>query len=474
MNIKLIYFAALLFLIFSCTDNETDVDDNPDQEEGVNLEAVIDIITGSSEKVWKLNEANFSNAQVSDLNITSLFNVQDDEFRFLSTTNNSLELRHVRGFDINTQGQDLNSIQSDSNASSLTVDLSLADASSFQFTNNTDTYRFTYDEVNELLSGTIIFEGGATLDLILEEKVLTDYIDAPLTTSNMVELFTFEGLGRVGFKVSPSDNSLFITVRVDQLGLGAQQAIKYDLDTDQATTFNYVFHDFATKTIEFIDGSIVSFGGTGIEVFDYSFNAIIEEYRPSPPVNIPILIGSASLDDTIYYLGGNGHGPLGALISIQQPTDGEITTLVDLGSENEKNNADGEIVDNIAYIFGGQNVPFNTPDPNANQIISYNIETEQLQILNENTLDVLLFNSFTSTVENIIYVASGDASGDQDGDGNYLGAFNTLDQSMQEISISIPNNEQIIHFQATADSFYIITSRSVDNTIIHTLYRSTI
>ena len=475
MSYKILRILVLAFLIVACSQddgNRIEVLVDPPLIDTAQLDAIIDLITNGDEKVWQIDRALLTNSTVSNLDITALFNVQDDEFRFSNDGLNQISLRHIRGYALNSQGTTFEIIATDINASSLNIDFEPFDEQEFIFATSDFSYSISANIETENIQLTLIPESGVSFNFTLEEKTLDDYATAPTSIENLVELFSFDDQGRFGFKYSPATNNLFITVHVDQLGLGEQQALRYNLETSQLSTYGFNREDFFSKAIEFIDNGIVSTGGRSTEVYDENFDAFIDSYEPSPQDFAPLVFGSAALDNAIYFIGGFNYGPIGTILGVMpQPIRDDINILEIDDGFVERTSTDGEIIDNIIYFFGGQEVPIdNQADGISNDVLTYNIETQQIT---RGTLNVQLPNVVTGYFENLIFVGSSFAEGDQDQDGNYIGVFNTLDGLLQEINISIPDNKYIAHIQANENALFIITeNENNDVSPSHRVYRA--
>jgi hypothetical protein len=340
----------------------------------------------------------------------------------------------------------------------------------YQVTINPDTGDLSLDQSGitlqlathtELATINIIQPDGQTdLSVNLTPKTGADYVQVASTLTNPQELFNFDtGIFRVGFKVSPSQNSIYLTNRNDLAGLGVQQAFKYNLISNTLSSFEYSLQDFATKNIEFLENKVVSIGGNAFENMDYEFIGV----NPYTPINnAAVSNGTASLNDTAYLFSGivNGSDTAIATWTMGSANFQDVATLpVSL------NDMDGEIVNQVLYMFGGWDTPFSS-DAGSNIIYTFHVDTgAQDQI----TIPVNLRETYTSTVENIIYVG-GLQPIDTNNDGQfddlnpYLGAFNTLDHSLQEIALNVGgilDNKRLVHLQVVGDKAFLVTSENL-------------
>ena len=82
---KKIFMCQIVICIVSCaSDDNNGTIINKSSLEGLR-EANIQLLAGNSEKVWRISQATSQNEQ-DTLNISSNFNVVDDEFVFTDTT----------------------------------------------------------------------------------------------------------------------------------------------------------------------------------------------------------------------------------------------------------------------------------------------------------------------------------------------------------------------------------------------------
>jgi hypothetical protein len=258
-------------------------------------------------------------------------------------------------------------------------------------------------------------------------------------------------------------------VQSQQLGL------KYNLDTNTLTTFDFLQQDFATKNIEFLEGKVVSLGGFQFQAMDYEFS----EVDTFMSVNDPLIFnGTAALDDTVYIFGDyDNNNPDTNTILTWNIGDTDYQNVASLPGGLTK--MDGEIVDQTLYMFGGWSL--SQSDFGSNTLYTYNINTGTQ---NQIGLPVTLRDVYTSTVEHIIYVMGHEAF-DTDNDGlvdtttPYLGAFNTLDASFQEITLNLDNiltGKDLIHFQVLGNKAYIILSESIGapDGFVNSVYEATL
>ena len=479
-NSFLILFALSLLFNYSCANEDdqikpvTEDPENQDPNNPLNLtlDEVIEIFSGgNNDKIWKISSAVVSNTNgVDQLDITNLFNVKDDEFRFVSS-NQTIDMRHKRGFYINSLGTDMDSFKSDKNVSSIQASLMTIQEPTISFEGLQGLYTFSLLENNSIIKCNITNES-YLLELELAEKTLNDFLPAANSISNPIELFQFQtGIFRVGFKHSQANESLYITNRND-LEVFGQLAFKIDLQNGLTEELSFTQQDFATKNIEFIEDQVVSIGGSKFELFDFNFeNPIITDEVPG---NAIVSNGSASLDDTAYLFGGLVNGAIDVLSTwnINQADYTDITTL-----PFELDDLDGEIIDQKLYMFGGREIG-NPQNQGSNIVYIYDLDLDQTTQI---VIPVTLRETYTSIVEQLIYVG-GLQPVDEDADGNYelspfIGVFNTTNNEFTSLDIDLGNvldNKRLVHFQAKDEKGYFITSENLGapNGFINRVYEA--
>lgn len=465
-NLKTVLCIVLVAISFINCSND---DDTTDQDPVVmtpevldtadSLTEIIEGLTANSTKTWKIESAEFSD---SPSDISNLYNLRDEEFQFSLNSSSQVELHWKKGFQI-APGEDIESIKSDINVSSenLAIEILISDEIT-NISSPDDEFIANYNIDSQQIFGLIYFDSQSDpLSVVLSEKLESDYVKPTSTLDNPNELFTFNtGIFRVGFKVSQAQNALYVTNRNDLGQLGEQRAYRYDLNTDILGTLIFTEQDFATKNIEFIDNEIISLGGDSFEIFSTDFAAINKTL--STQGNALISNGSAALDSEIYVFGGIVNGGSDNL-SIYNSTLNNFTDVAT--TPFELNDVDGEIVDQKLYMFGGWSSPDNT-STGSDVVHVYDLEENSFSQVQ---LPIFLKETYTSVVENLIYVGGFQAADiDDDGDFErfpYLGVFNTLDGSFTEITLNIGDlldNNRLVHLQVVSDKAYFISSETLE------------
>lgn len=473
MRKSCIYIASLLIIIsgfYSCSnDDDNTIISTPPIEETVDVEAIIERLTGGDSKIWKIQEGFVILNDGTSADFMNEYNVQDDEFTF-TLEGNTVTLKWKKGFGMNINVDTFEDFLSDKNEASVTYQVSINPDTGVLSLNQSG---ITLQLAANIDIGTINLiqaDGQTDLSVNLIPKSTVDYVQIPTTLSTPQELFSFDtGVPRVGFKISQSQNSLYLTNRNDLDGLGAQQAFKYDLSNGALTAIEFTQQDFATKNIEFIEGTVLSIGGARFQALDYELTGV-ESFIEIDPFTTLIFNGTASLDDTVYTFGNSGSSNI---ISTWRIGDESTQVLATIPAPSDIAFMDGEIIDQVLYIFGGWDSDFVGSDI----LYTYNIDTG---IQNQIQLPATIQQAYTSTVENLIYVLGVRPFNNNQNQNKVFGLYNTLDGSFEEINIDSLNadlvNKNIEQLQVSGNKVYFVTSESLGtpNGYTNSVYEATL
>ncbi|MEP0266537.1 hypothetical protein [Dokdonia sp.] len=465
--LSILTLLAILTSIYSCqSDDDVEGTFPPPTEETADIEAIIERLTGGSTKTWKIEEGFVVLNDGGNAGFVDEYNVQDDEFRF-TLDNGNVSLVWKKGFGMNINVDTFEEFFSDKNEASVTYQVTIDPDTGVLSLNQSGITLQLAENVDVGTINLIQTDGQTDLSISLSPKTAADYIQVANTLSSPQELFSFNtGIARVGFKVSQSQNSLYLTNRND-LVQSQQLAFKYNLGNNTLTSIDFLLPDFATKNIEFIEGNVLSLGGARFQTLDYELTGV-QSFIEIDPFTTLIFNGTASLDDTVYSFGNSSSSDL---ISTWNTGDASMQALATIGAPSDIAFMDGEIIDQILYIFGGWDSDF----PGSNTLYTYDINTgDQNQI----QLPVVIQQAFTSTVENLIYVLGVEPF--STAQNRVFGAYNTLDGSFQEINTdsldAILANKIIEQFQVTGDKAYFVISENLGapNGFTNRVYEATL
>jgi hypothetical protein len=444
-NIGLVAIAAVLSI--SCDNQEVDV---PGATESAEF---IANLTGGNEKAWKIEKAILRNSSTVELDVTEEYTMKDDLFLISSSSNNTIDLKWEQGLIFKARATNVQEFNTDERASSVKQTLNYLGTDN-AFRNSAANYYLEYDEVTEKISGTIFLSDDAKIDVVLSEKRAEDYLQAPQNLNAVSLLFELPQTSLwAGMKYSRANNTLFVntpTLPWVTNNLEIRTAA-FNTTTEVLTTNQFLeTNDHPWTNLEAINDVVYNVGGAKIQTFDTSFGVPTSEFNIDIPGPGPIMLeyGSSSIDGDIYIFGGTLNSFDFSEIGVFRPgTQNTVEILTTLPSKMPF--ADGEIVGDILYIFGGHRGVGTGSNPNN---FKYNLVTGELS-----SFEMPVSISFTSTavVQNLIYVA-GIRSIDN-GIKSYVGVYNTITGTFAEIPLDFITNpeEYIYKVDATEDTIYM-------------------
>ena len=439
----------------------------------------ITILTADSEQVWRIETAQLKNIY-GEFDVSNNFNIKDDELIFRNTPSQSsksstdfegtLEWRRHNRLNEFAENQEetlvddyispaILSFDFKENSSS---DLSTADAE-FDFSINADGN----------IEGTILYEDAAddytTLDVILTEKLASDYKQVPTSTLQFTEAFTFDSdrvdSGAVGMAGSLSDNSFFVALRdTDPVSAAnVERVIRFDLELNNFTERYFETSDFVTKHVIPYNGKLLVAGGQRINTYELDLSGTVTsspDYGSSVSAGYIGLsrFGAAIQDDSIYLIGGQLDAVANTIykFDVFNETVSEFTTL-----PMPRFGARSEIVNNKLYAFGGTE-EFFTP-PATNSIFIYDFDS---QSFTTESMPKAVNLTYTGKIENLIYVAGridifDDSNSIVDRE-PFLGVYNTNTGTFTELETNLTSpDKETIHSMAVFDNkIYIIYGQS--------------
>ena len=281
--------------------------------------------------------------------------------------------------------------------------------------------------------------------------------------------FNFEsnaisGIARAGMTGSYTDNSIFIATREDELSY-SDRILKFNLDTSNITETLFDSGDYATKRIHVIESQLLVIGGQYITAYTLDLSG-------GDPTSVShgktlTRFGTTTLNDNVYIIGGDLNNIEAEKIFSWNI---ETNTLADFSLLPEfKFGADGTIVNDNLYVFGGTITYPPSASPSSTTAYKININNpsnvETFQI--EQAIDI----AFVEKFQNLIYVAGQIYTKDENNEvisnNPTVGVYNTLDNTYQELSTNLNNTSgfETIHQMCILNGkMYIIYGESgVDN-----------
>lgn len=462
-SINLCLAALLVNLTFtSCKKDDVN-------NESVNSNETTELLTGGSEKTWRISEATLINGN-NELNISENFNVKDDEFVFKGNASNGV-LVWKKGYEINTDAAIAEEALLDKYVSNVISSFSLQNGSTTDLSTDLNGSTFTINE-DETISVKMTNTNATTLEFTLVAKQPSDYVSAPQQGLNFSNAFTFNSVGIHGYAPgmigSYSDNSFFLVTRegVDYSDpqnpiTGPERVLKFDKETNQITERLFHKDDYASKQLHIIGNKLIAFGGQYINTYDLDLSS-----EPTSIAHNKVLsrFGIAVLDDNAYIIGGDINNIESNKIFKWNLETETLTEFASLPQGVFGGRA--TIVGDYLYVFGGRE--FFVPLDGTKMVHKINInnpnDISTFQI--NNTMD----NSFVQKHEHLIYIAGNNEISDYQNNTwtqeFFIGVYNTLDDTYQEIPTnltSITNKDTIHQMCVFNDKIYVLFGDGLDD-----------
>jgi hypothetical protein len=462
----------------SQTDDDPMQDPEPTPEEVLAQERTTNItaLTADSEKVWRIESAQLTNIYGS-FDISANFNIQDDEIIFknaplgsgksLTEFEGTIEWRQNN--DIDPFAQSVEGALLDSYVSPFSFAFDFKEESSTDLT--AIDFDFTITSENNI-QGILVLEEAAddmaTLEVILVEKLESDYQQAPQEELQFSEVFTFSSnsvdSGAVGMAGSLATNAFFVALRdiLPDGSANAERVIRFDLNTGQSNERYTNIPDFVSKQLIFQGGQLFVAGGQRINIYDLDLQNVPVsgmDYGTSLGGYLGLSrFGTAITDENIYLIGGDLDQDASAIYTYDIASD-QTSFLTSMPAPRFGGRA--EIVNNKLYVFGGT-AEFFTP-PSTDTIFIYDFDTGSFSTEN---MPSALTLSYTGKIENLIYVAGRidvyDADGNRIDREPYLGVYDTRTGIFSELGTDLesPTNETIHSMAVFENKIYILYGKA--------------
>ena len=479
LKIYYLLLAVFLFLFNSCSSD----DDKGNPETEVTINEILAAITNNGEsKTWKIDSARFTNSTVSNLDVTNAFNIKEDEFVF-SASNQTLALEHKQRNHFNKDATDFQTFLLDDYRASVSQSF-VSDTDTgypISFTSSDGQLNLLYIEDNHILAEWSL-DANSTLSFKLIEKNAGDY-ETPTTNLTFTELATIpqefvflESFASADMIASHADNSLYLvySTSVENPDGGnprAEGVIRYDLSSN---TFNNNFYhnaDFFTKR-SCLDATGLNVSGSQ---FYNTYSDLGISSNPEQTVNYNDLLDNyflrhdiVSYDGDTFLIGGNPMhqgepDPFESILKYNPNTE-TLTEIATLPSP--KSRAASEVVDNKIYTFSGT-YSFSESETAETLSYIYDIDSNTFESFD---IPVALGCSFTTSTENLIYVAGQVLTLDPDTNGitdrnAYIGAYNTETNEFTQLTHNLEDSDQLSRISGMAtinDKLYVVYQNSND------------
>ncbi len=479
-TIKITYLllAVIAIQFTSCSSDDDRTPTDPD----ATIDEIIAAITNDgTTRTWKIDSAALTNSSVSGLNVIDAFNINDDEFIF-SVSNQNLVLEHKQRHAFNEDATNFQTFLQDNYQASINYDFTTNSQITSLFTSTNNDLELFYLDDNTIL-GEWNLNSSDRLGFKIRVKTADDYQSAT-TSLNFSELATIpqefgflEHFNSADVVVSNANNSLYIVystdffVNPDGDTPRAEGVIRYDFNSN--TFNNNIYHnaDFFTKRAHVDLGGLYTSGSQ-------FYNTYTDLDIPSNPDTVFynelldyffVRHDIVSYNNETYLLGGNPihqgePNPFNAVLKYNPSTAETLTQIASL--PNPKAHAASELVDGKVYTFGGT-YSFGTVETAETLCYIYDIDSNTFDSFN---IPQALAFSFTTSIENIIYVAGQilvlDPETNSIVDRNaYLGAYDTETNEFTEIAHNLDDSDtfsRISGIAAANGKLYVVYQNSND------------
>lgn len=450
LELTTVFLLGVLVLFYNCnSDNSTQSDDGP-EEATLAGEFIERIENSNNELTYKIVSAFLTNNSIENLNISTSSSLLDDEFKF-TVNNDAISLTWNKGYAVNLQADNVsNSVLDKLNPTFITVLDVVTDSVLSSLSSNTD-MQVSINESFDLQVQLNFTNENSVLVIDLEQKTSSDYLSYS-SISQPVEVFEFQSLGSfLDMQYSLAENSLFIYSRINQ---DEAKFIKYDINSGVDSYKSISGLNSFDKQFELVNGELFGISSHDLTILDYEL--------ATEPITFDCNIcpdswyTTASYNDEIFLIGGYGQLEANRISKFNTNTNSfEIFTSL----PQELTRADGKIYDDKLYIFGGMYIDGNQNFYAYDAIFVYDVNDGTL--LEELSLPTYVTETFVSRHQNLIFVAG---RADDDGAENgistysYLGVFDTVNNSFQEIDISshFPTDYYMRNMAVSGDKMYFL------------------
>ncbi|MGJ8666649.1 MAG: hypothetical protein ACSHW7_09805 [Patiriisocius sp.] len=421
----------------------------------------IEILTGGDAKTWKISSAQLD-ANGTILDLSSNFNITDDEFIFSGTVENGM-LNWRPGHAVNLEGTTNQETLLDYYLGPISSSVTFYTDSGTSLT--TLDGAFTFDVVDaNTITGVLTTSGrqaSGDLSITLTQKMQADYASIPANglDFSLVTSFTTENSNILGAEIatgfigSYSENSFYIITRDDsQITIpgdpGPEQILKFNIDTNTFEENLFYQDQYVTKRLNIINNELVVFGGQFANTYPLNPNG-----DPTSIFQHDLALtrfGFSVQNDLAYITGGDtAQNDLANKIRSYNYITNEIQEIAILPVTRFR--SDNEVVNDKLYIFGGRN-GFNIGNP---------IPEKESYILNILTGEITSFDmpddpysSNASRNEHLIYVGyetrTDNGSDDDDSFDKTInfGVYNTLDDSFTVLAHNLDDSAEFTTIEA--------------------------
>lgn len=456
---KIKSFILLSILILPVCSCQKDEDFIPKKNILKIREVGIKKLVGKNRKIWKVDKAFLTNSKTisnlrgkltanntlenskaagnqSQIDISTNFNVTDDEFEF-SSDNGNLTLIWRKGLEINTSAINAEDAVLDKYVSSELFRLEFDNESSNTLTNEDENLVLEFSQ-KQAVSLSIINLDQSELEFELIEKNAEDFMVPPVDGLMFSKVFSFEANcisgcapGMIG---SYRENSLYISSRENENPLNGvlpERVIQYSLKTDALKNKLFPQSDFVSKQLHIVEDKLYVMGASGVNIYDLNLSTNPRRILHGKKLS---RFGMAVLDENLYLVGGDLNEQESNKVfkwNIDTETLSEFTTLPE-----PKSGARSTIVNDHLYLFGG-----------SEKYYGSEVSDKILRINSKNPVEVEVFRmnkpwefTFVDKFQNLIYVAGyNEERNGPYGIEFFIGAFDTNSNVFTSIKTDLPS-----------------------------------
>lgn len=426
--------------------NTTEEEDPGSEEEAANLAARQDFfatLTLENSQVWKIISAVYQDAMTT-VDLTDNPGITDDELIFAvsgssgpSNPQGSLTWRKRKGFDV------LDNYLNDA--------YQLPEAFTFEVN---EEIRVVLPELELELSenavvGKMYPEAGNTntfITITLAPKTSADYKVPPsnLSFSFLGAIQTESGSSATGIVASATNHQLYVSSR-DDANSRRRNIYKFDIGTGatEATAIDFTTSEFISSRLHVYNDQLIVMGSAHISELALDFSGTPQTMPNGLGTNLS-RAGSAMANSRIYVIGGDVPAGTGQYPPLRlRAYDAELKGFEDVFVfDQERTFADGDIIDDNLYIFGG----LYTIESNGSTSQDY-YDNLLVYNLSENTHETIVLprqlnQTSVARAENLLFVSSTVFVNGTDRELAF-GVFNTHTKTYNDLSWTLNDEAQV-------------------------------
>ncbi|GAA0715027.1 hypothetical protein GCM10009430_08920 [Aquimarina litoralis] len=432
-----IYFFLIITTISCGSDDEGNL-----PEETGDITNTLEILTGDSQKTWRIESARITTEGKSgSFDISNESNVKDDVFIFSTAIVDNPDVSEVQlsviwkqREAVNWNATSIEELYKDVYEKEISFGLQILGTNANTFIGFSGLFDFTV--TNDTITGKIKVAEGVFLEITLKPGLETVITEIPNELSlTETGFYNIEGYG-IGMTGSNEQNSLYISRRGEidfdcSTAARLEEIIEYNLISGEFVSKSFCqTSGFFNKEPEIIDGQLVVVASNAFN--KYSLDLANDPISTDNGIETRVFSRhkTASFDQDIFVLGSTldvgGGDELSDKLYKYNVSSEQITEESNL--PESLFSADAEIVDNKLYLFGGSS---DHAEANSrNTVHTYDMNTNNWESF---TLPKAVNRTFAARYHHLIYVAGNLVENNELQ--SFFGVFNTIDNTFTEISL---------------------------------------